>query len=561
MRLLVDISGLAYRAAYKVHLTDRRGNNTGVAYGVLLALESLAARLQPEEMVICWDRGTPQARIDLAPEYKADRKPKDEKERLFKADVRRQLEVVQSVLSNLPVIQVWRDGFEADDVIAVLCDFLRLEPVGVVTTDRDIYSAVAAPLHTVYDPTGVRAKLTLRPDQYLTYNVLVGGKNNLKGIKGVGAIGARELIAKHDTLKAIMAEARATGKLGSMSYEAAKAEVIKLLRVMTPGSIMEEMDHRAVVEMYRSQRGGRRHPGPVLNPLGLKRDITALGFASILARFRGFTVAFNSLTWAPYENKKASGAGPVGQRRGEGNFNNPAQGKVDTRNQNRRGVQDTPRSKNKATDGVGYTTRLVRKTNRGRSEGTCGGVGLRGALQNSGIRIVRKTAAGGRGYEHAAGGSPPDVLDDGRRFGRKDSSMRHVRVLADKEGNENHTAPSRAKRVEGSGAGNVDSGRQGTARGRGGNGEGAGVSILPDGLANWWRTDKGRRRDTLSCVTAVVNDTWWVQRQPTSVVQFLRGLITKCAEDLKYQPTQKEQTKAESIHDAWCNVVLPDWAL
>lgn len=547
MRLLVDISGLAYRAAHKLHLTDRRGRNTNVSYGVLLSLESLANRLQPEELVICWDRGTPQARIDLAPEYKADRVPKTVVEREFKLDVRRQLDVVEQLLEHLPVIQVWRNGFEADDVIAVLCDFLKLERVGVVTKDRDIYPAVASPRHIIYDPNGTKAELSLTPEQYLTYNVLVGGKNNMKGVPGVGDKGARSLIAEHDTLKAIMSAARREGKLGKLPYEKAKDEVIKHIQVMTPGSVMTEADHRAVVDLYRRQRSGRRHPGPTFNIRSLKQGLGALGFASVLARFKGFTSAFRGLADDNYQGREEEASCPDTDQHSQFSVGGPDEEDEDRSfDQDQGHVQYPVGEEDDQTDGVGRRVRLVRTTREGRRESREDGDALRHTAEPCPVRFVRKTIAGGRTAGYTARGGSSSLLDDeGRRVHGVPRVRSHVR-------GQKQAAKPRQAGLRG------DPASEGKGRGQrtGVRGQ-SNAARVGDGLqdprvVNWWRTDKGRRRDTLACIAPIVGEGKWLSRQPTEQVEFLQQVVAKCIEDSKYQPTVAEHAQAEQLHEEWC---------
>jgi DNA polymerase-1 len=109
-------------------------------------------------------------------------------------------------------------GFEADDVIGTLA--VRAATAGydvaIVTGDKDFFQLVGGPIRVFnprdegawFDPAGVKEKFGVRPDQVVDVLALMGDTiDNIKGVPGIGEKGARDLIAAHETLDRLLANA------------------------------------------------------------------------------------------------------------------------------------------------------------------------------------------------------------------------------------------------------------------------------------------------------------------------------------------------------------------
>jgi len=289
VRLLVDVSGLVYRSAYKLHLTDRAGRNVGAAYGTVKTLGHLADLYEPEEMVVCWDDGH-EPQTTLYPAYKMDRKRDPE----FIADLVRQKDIIRRMTSHLPIVHVQQPGIEADDLIAVLARFLHLEDVGIVTSDTDLY-CLASPRCLLVGPYGVRSKLDLKPDQYITYKVLVGGEDGIKGVPRIGDKRARDLIAEYRTLEGIMSGIGQHGVAAGINfspeeYTAAVKVVARNLKLMTPGALLTEGQRGVIVRQYTHGRLDRR-----LDRAGFRSSLMGHGFVSIVSRLQGYLMSFRRM--------------------------------------------------------------------------------------------------------------------------------------------------------------------------------------------------------------------------------------------------------------------------
>lgn len=287
MRLLIDLSNIAYRAAWKLDLTHK-GQKVNIIFGVLKSLEAIALELEPAEMVICWDGGS-QKRKEIFDGYKADRKKDPE----FLEELDRQLAILRRFFDCLPVIQCYEQGIEADDIIALISKFLRLEEVGIVTSDSDLFQLCKAPKHHIVDPKKHSVvKLEMKPRQFLTYRILVGGKDNVPGVHMVGDKTARKLIAQFKTLKGILKHSKREGGLGKMTHKQVKAVVkrnLQLWDLSKPQVTQPEI--KSILDQYRFGRLNSSLDADRLHDL-----LSEFGFSSFIRRFSMFSGVFNRMS-------------------------------------------------------------------------------------------------------------------------------------------------------------------------------------------------------------------------------------------------------------------------
>lgn len=285
MRLLIDLFNLAYRSAYALDLSHK-GQKTSVIYGVLDRLEGLLHALGPTELVICWDGGS-KKRKQIYPDYKGNRK----KDPVFMAELHQQLEILRDIFDVLPVVQCFEPGVEADDIIAVLCKFLHLEETGIATSDSDLFQLCKFG-HYIIDPkTHVFFKPDISPQQYLIYRVLVGGKDNVPGIKQIGDVKARKLISQFQTLKKILQHSKKQNGLGKMDHKEVVRVVKRNLAIWNlQKPHVTELERKSILNQYKLGRLKL-----TLDTGSLKSLFLQYGFSSFLRRFSMFTGAFKRL--------------------------------------------------------------------------------------------------------------------------------------------------------------------------------------------------------------------------------------------------------------------------
>ena len=209
---LIDGNNQMYRAYHAIRgLSGPDGKSTNAVYGFVTMLRKLLADHTPEYIAASFDLAGPTFRDALAADYKANRTPMPE-------DLAEQIPWVHQACEAMGVPIYTAPGFEADDVIGTLA--VRAAAAGydvaIVTGDKDFFQLVGGPIRVFnprddgawFDPAGVKEKLGVRPDQVVDVLALMGDTiDNIKGVPGIGEKGARDLIATHETLDRLLANA------------------------------------------------------------------------------------------------------------------------------------------------------------------------------------------------------------------------------------------------------------------------------------------------------------------------------------------------------------------
>jgi DNA polymerase-1 len=206
---LIDGSSQMYRAYHAIRgLTGPEGQSTNAVYGFTMMLRKLLVDHKPEYIAASFDLAGPTFRDDLVADYKANRAP-------MPSDLAEQVPLVHEACEALGVPVLTSARYEADDVIGTLAR-QAVEAgfdVAIVTGDKDFFQLVDGRIRVYnprdegiwYDAEGVVTKFGVRPDQVVDVLALMGDSiDNIKGVPGIGEKGARELIAAHGTLDALI---------------------------------------------------------------------------------------------------------------------------------------------------------------------------------------------------------------------------------------------------------------------------------------------------------------------------------------------------------------------
>ncbi len=208
----IDGNNQMYRAYHAIRgLSGPDGSATNAVYGFVTMLRKLIADHHPDYILTSFDLAGPTFRDSLSADYKANRTP-------MPPDLVEQVARVHEASLALGVQIVTAGGFEADDVIGTLAK--KVAAAGfdavIVTGDKDFFQLVGGPIRVFnprdegawFDEEGVVQKFGVRPDQVVDVLALMGDSiDNVKGVPGIGEKGARELIASHGTLDALLEKA------------------------------------------------------------------------------------------------------------------------------------------------------------------------------------------------------------------------------------------------------------------------------------------------------------------------------------------------------------------
>lgn len=200
--LFLDSNYLCWRAFHTTGGLSYRSTPTGIVFGYLRTMLDLQDVFTTTRLVHCFDKGPPK-RLEMYPTYKESRKGKKAKKELTDEEkstlrsVRNQ--IIRLRKEYLPEIGCQnicsQYGFEADDVIASLCQEL---PQGheavVISADHDLYQLLS-PTVRIYDPKTKKtvsqesftSEYGIKPSDWIMVKALAGcHSDDIKGIKGVG---------------------------------------------------------------------------------------------------------------------------------------------------------------------------------------------------------------------------------------------------------------------------------------------------------------------------------------------------------------------------------------
>ncbi|HEY2988516.1 MAG TPA: DNA polymerase I [Candidatus Binatia bacterium] len=214
--LLLDGHSLAFRAFFALPdtLVTSSGQVTNAVYGFTAMLIKLLADERPDAVVVCFDKGAPQFRLDRYAEYKAGRAETPDK-------FRQQLPLIREVLAALKIATVELEGYEADDLLATLSKQCREQgcEIVIVTGDRDILQLVREGVSVImtrrgisdvirYDGPTVIERYGVGPEKWIDFVALKGEtSDNLPGVPGVGDKTAAQLVNKYGDIEQVIAHA------------------------------------------------------------------------------------------------------------------------------------------------------------------------------------------------------------------------------------------------------------------------------------------------------------------------------------------------------------------
>lgn len=208
---LIDGYSLLYRAFYALpqSISTSSGLPTNALYGFTSMLLKLLDSEEEVGLGVVWDGGMPKFRLEIFPEYKAQRSAMPE-------ELRSQLDHLDEILDAMNIPAIRAEGFEADDALATMS---RQVPEGVelfiVTGDQDAMQLVDGNVKVLRTTRGVSETKTygrdevvdeyrVTPEQIPDYKALTGdSSDNIPGVRGIGPKGAATLLKQFGTLDGV----------------------------------------------------------------------------------------------------------------------------------------------------------------------------------------------------------------------------------------------------------------------------------------------------------------------------------------------------------------------
>ena len=212
---LLDAYALIFRGYYAFIKNPRinsKGLDTSAIMGFMNSLMDVIKREKPEYLAVAFDKGGSQARVEIFPEYKANR---DETPEAIRIAVPYIQEILRAM--HIPIIEV--EGIEADDLIGTLSKKAEKEgfQVFMVTPDKD-YAQLVSENIFMYRPARmgngieiwgvdeVKEKFEVSdPIQVIDFLGMMGDAvDNIPGLPGVGEKTAKKLLAEYGSMENLL---------------------------------------------------------------------------------------------------------------------------------------------------------------------------------------------------------------------------------------------------------------------------------------------------------------------------------------------------------------------
>ena len=202
---LIDGSAYIFRAFFAIPpLSNAAGLPTNAIFGFTNILLKFLKQYQPHYVAVALDAGRVTFRNEMFADYKGNRPEAP-------ADLIPQFPYFRKVLDalNLPLLEL--AGYEADDIIATLCEKLANQgcELVVVSSDKDLMQLATNGIKLLDSAKDrwigkdeVREKFGVGPEQVIEVMGLMGDAvDNIPGVKGIGEKTAGALIQQFQTLE------------------------------------------------------------------------------------------------------------------------------------------------------------------------------------------------------------------------------------------------------------------------------------------------------------------------------------------------------------------------
>ena len=279
---VIDGNSLMHRAFHAIRqpMSAPDGRATNALFGFFNMFIKLVDTFRPDGVICAFDKGKPRVRMEMLPQYKAQRPPMD-------PALREQFPMVKELLSALDVPVAELEGWEGDDILGTLAR--RGEAAGydmyLFTGDRDMYQLTTDHVKVVSTKKGVTDVAIMDPatveDLYhgITpelvpdfYGLKGDSSDNIPGVPGIGPKKAAALIVQYGSLDEVIAHAdEVKGKMG----ENLRAHVEDALVSRRVATIRTD----APIELELSDARF-----PTFDPAEVARAFSALGFTGMTSR-------------------------------------------------------------------------------------------------------------------------------------------------------------------------------------------------------------------------------------------------------------------------------------
>lgn len=279
---VIDGNSLMHRAYHAIMqpMSAPDGRATNALFGFFNMFVKLVESFKPDGVICAFDKGKPRGRMEMLPQYKAQRPPMD-------PELHEQFPMVKDLLRALDVPVCECEGWEGDDILGTLAR--RGEDEGydmlLFTGDRDMYQLVTDHVRVVSTKKGVSEVSIMTPESVDDlyhgigpglvpdfYGLKGDSSDNIPGVPGIGPKKAAALIVQYGSLDEVVAHAdEVKGKMG----ENLRAHVDDALLSRRVATI--RTDAPVDIDLADAKF-------PTFDPDEVMQAFSALGFTGVTAR-------------------------------------------------------------------------------------------------------------------------------------------------------------------------------------------------------------------------------------------------------------------------------------
>ena len=227
--ILIDAQNLAHRFFWRYMKNKREpgsslhygSDHTSILFSLIRELILIEKSYPNSDKIVVWDSSSIRRKAEttkakeiglIKTGYKEGRVPMKDSE---KESLENQIAHLQTeILPNLGVMQVYIQGFEADDCIyAYTVKYPERECV-IISSDRDFYQCLGEKVivhdtmkEEVWTQDRFKKDYGFNPSLYVDYGALVGegsGGDNIPGVDGCGDVSARKLVQAYGNIDGIL---------------------------------------------------------------------------------------------------------------------------------------------------------------------------------------------------------------------------------------------------------------------------------------------------------------------------------------------------------------------
>ena len=213
--LLIDAYSQIFRCFYAIRaLSNSKGQATNAIFAFTKLMLKIHSDYPTAYGAFILDCGKPAFRLELAPDYKANRPPMPE-------ELREQIPVIEEIAKAFGWPMIVQEGYEADDLLAAIATEFDDKTVKFISADKDLAQIISDRVEmlvpafkgggfTVRGRQEAIEKFDVTPEQMVDYLALIGdNSDNIPGLPGVGPKTAAKLIKEHGSIANMLANPEA----------------------------------------------------------------------------------------------------------------------------------------------------------------------------------------------------------------------------------------------------------------------------------------------------------------------------------------------------------------